>query len=89
MNPPEFSIDSILPGVIDPANQEDLKSVQGSLMKIDTTYVRQNYLLEDDDDSAFTEEAEEQDFINTSGKNNLYKDDDEIINVEVNDKNIT
>lgn len=38
-NAPEFTIDSIIPGVVDPKNIEELKSVHGIMLPIDTTYV--------------------------------------------------
>ncbi|EAR83936.2 PAS domain S-box protein (macronuclear) [Tetrahymena thermophila SB210] len=59
-NAPEFTIDSIIPGIVDPKNADELKSVHGVTLTIDTTYVQQNFLIEDEQDSLMDDEFQDQ-----------------------------
>ncbi|KAL4459259.1 hypothetical protein ABPG73_001296 [Tetrahymena malaccensis] len=59
-NAPEFTIDSIIPGIVDPKNADELKSVHGVILTIDTTYVQQNFLIEDEQDSMMDDELQDQ-----------------------------
>lgn len=62
-NSPDFTIDSIAPALVDISNLQELKSPQGLVVQLDTTYIQQNFLIDE-------EEYEDDD------DNNNYEDDD-------------
>lgn len=64
-NTNEFSIDSIAPEICDPKNQDELRSAQGLIVTIDTTFIQQNFLL--DEEVSEEDEINEDDEMENSG----------------------
>ena len=48
-NTVDFTIDSIIPAVADISNAQELKSPQGLQAVIDSTYVKRNFLIDEED----------------------------------------
>ncbi|EAR83935.1 PAS domain S-box protein (macronuclear) [Tetrahymena thermophila SB210] len=60
-NSPDFTIDSIAPAIVDVQNLTDLKSPQGMVVQIDTTYIQQNFLIDEEEfenDEQYEQEAD-------------------------------
>ena len=48
-NNTEFTIDIICPELVTPEVENDLKNPSGVILTFDTTFVQQNYLLDEED----------------------------------------